>query len=148
MSLTITVTPGRVRRAVEAVGRITAGERILADQLTGHEIAEVMALFRPWRVGEFLEADDLRVYDDKLYKINQDHTTQAGWLPPDESALYTEVAPPGTIPEWSPREGAHDAFRIGEKVTHNGRLWLSHHDSNGWEPGTVDASIWEDIGPA
>ena len=31
--------------------------------------------------------------------------------------------------------GAHDAYNIGDKVTHNGKTWVSDVDNNVWEPG-------------
>ena len=32
-------------------------------------------------------------------------------------------------------KGAHDAYNIGDKVTHNGKTWVSDVDNNVWEPG-------------
>ena len=31
--------------------------------------------------------------------------------------------------------GAHDAYNIGDKVTHNGKTWVSDVDNNVWEQG-------------
>ena len=38
-------------------------------------------------------------------------------------------------PEWVQPTGAHDAYNIGDKVTHNGKTWVSDVDNNVWEPG-------------
>lgn len=43
--------------------------------------------------------------------------------------------------------GAHDAYTLGNEVTHNGGLWRSLWAVNVWEPGTVDGA-WERIGDA
>ena len=47
--------------------------------------------------------------------------------------------------EWAQPTGAHDAYGIGDEVTHNGHLWRSTADGNVWAPGTVGAP-WEDLG--
>mgnify|MGYP002737464175 CR=1 FL=1 len=43
--------------------------------------------------------------------------------------------------------GAHDAYTLGNEVTHNGGLWRSRWAVNVWEPGTVDGA-WERVGDA
>lgn len=52
---------------------------------------------------------------------------------------------PEGAPEWVQPTGAHDAYGIGDEVTHNGHLWRSATDGNVWEPGTGGAP-WEDLG--
>ena len=36
---------------------------------------------------------------------------------------------------WTQPTGAHDAYPLGAKVTHNGRTWTSTVAANVWEPG-------------
>lgn len=43
-------------------------------------------------------------------------------------------------PEWVQPTGAHDAYNIGDIVSHNGQLWISTVASNVWEPGAYG---WE-----
>lgn len=38
-------------------------------------------------------------------------------------------------PEWVQPLGAHDAYILGAKVTHNGKKWVSNIANNVWEPG-------------
>lgn len=38
-------------------------------------------------------------------------------------------------PEWVQPLGSHDAYSKGDKVTHNGKKWVSDVDNNVWEPG-------------
>lgn len=48
------------------------------------------------------------------------------------------VEPPEdeAISEWVQPTGTHDAYQLGEKVTHSGSVWVSVHDgANTWEPG-------------
>lgn len=50
----------------------------------------------------------------------------------DESG---EEIPSEEYPEWVQPTGAHDAYGIGAKVTHNGEKWISNTANNTWEPG-------------
>ena len=47
------------------------------------------------------------------------------------------VAPDGTvtIPAWIQPTGAHDAYALGARVTHNGQAWESTIAGNIWAPG-------------
>lgn len=36
---------------------------------------------------------------------------------------------------WVQPTGAHDAYPLGTKVTHNGKTWTSATAANVWEPG-------------
>ena len=44
-------------------------------------------------------------------------------------------APAGGVPQWVQPTGAHDAYNMGDLVTHNGQTWMSDVDANVWEPG-------------
>ena len=48
---------------------------------------------------------------------------------------------------YSQPTGAHDAYTLGNEVTHDGGLWRSLWVVNVWEPGTVDGA-WERVGDA
>lgn len=45
-------------------------------------------------------------------------------------------------PQWVQPAGAHDAFKIGDRVTHNGERWISLINANVYVPGS-DARWWE-----
>ena len=62
--------------------------------------------------------------------------------PKDVPALMVKVEDEGgeeipseEYPEWVQPTGAHDAYGIGAKVTHNGEKWISNTANNTWEPG-------------
>lgn len=44
-----------------------------------------------WVAGEAVKAGDLRDYLGIVYRCNQPHTTQAGWIPPSTPALWSVV---------------------------------------------------------
>ena len=60
--------------------------------------------------------------------------------PPEEApSLFVkegeETNPDEEYKEWIQPTGAHDAYGIGAKVTHNGEKWISNTANNTWEPG-------------
>lgn len=46
-----------------------------------------------------------------------------------------EPNPDDEYKEWVQPTGAHDAYGLGAKVTHNGEKWISNTANNTWEPG-------------
>lgn len=44
-------------------------------------------------------------------------------------------APETGLPQWVQPTGVHDAYQIGDRVTHNGQTWTSTAANNVWEPG-------------
>lgn len=120
------------------------------DDLTEAELIQIMRRYREWEPGITITAEDLPfalTYDNVLYQVNQPHTTQADWLPGQGTdALYSPITPEGHIDEWSPRQGSHDAYRLGDRVLHGGHEWESLHDANVWEPGTVGTEgLWVQV---
>lgn len=101
---------------------------------------QTMDMFPYWRTGLTITQDDITngkhryQYNGKLYKCVQAHTTQADWTPDKTPALWVEVSL-DEFPEWKQPAGAHDAYKKGDKVTHNGKKWSSDVDANVWEPG-------------
>ena len=71
------------------------------------------------------------------------------WEPPvvepDDPDPVPEPEPepePETYPEWVQPTGSHDAYAVGDKVSHNGKNWQSTASGNVWEPGVYG---WEEI---
>lgn len=80
-------------------------------------------------------------YNGKLYQLIQPHTPQSDWAPDITPALWKEVSLE-EWPEWKQPAGAHDAYKKDDKVTHNGKKWISTADSNVWEPGVYG---WSEV---
>ena len=91
-------------------------------------------LFPMWTIGRAYAVDDRVQYGGALYKCVQAHTSQADWTPDATPALWVAVSIE-EYPEWVQPTGAHDAYNKGDKVTHNGKTWVSDVDNNVWEPG-------------
>lgn len=103
------------------------------DETTAGEHKEMFPEWQPdveYTVGQY------RRYGDKLYRCVQAHTSQTGWEPDNAASLWSIAADPAKEwPEWSQPLGAHDAYALGAKVSHNGKHWTSDVDNNVWEPG-------------
>ena len=98
---------------------------------------EAVWLFPLWAVGVAYSVGERIQYDGKLYKVVQAHTSQADWTPPTVPALFTEVAPSGTIPVWKQPTGAQDAYNKGDKVYYPAKgddIYRSTVENNVWEP--------------
>ena len=105
--------------------------------LPDEDAIEAVELFENWKPGQdYIVGKRIR-YIDKLYKVNQAHTSQSDWTPDITPALYTEVAKPGEIPVWRQPTGAQDAYNTGDKVhfpTAFDPVYESTIDNNVWSP--------------
>jgi len=105
--------------------------------LPDEDAIEAVELFENWKPGQdYIVGKRIR-YIDKLYKVNQAHTSQSDWTPDITPALYTEVAKPGEIPVWRQPTGAQDAYNTGDKVhfpTASDPVYESTIDNNVWSP--------------
>lgn len=59
--------------------------------LTDAQALEVIDLYDEWAVNKQVYAGNRIQFEGKLYKVLQDHTTQADWTPDVTPALYVEV---------------------------------------------------------
>jgi hypothetical protein len=109
--------------------------------LTDEKAMECARLYSPWQVGKNYTAGERLAFgvngigDPQLYKVNQDHVSQAGWLPDTNPALYTAIGLDSDgYPVWSKPTGAHDAYNKGDVVNYNGILYESLIDGNVHSP--------------
>lgn len=113
-----------------------------AVSLPDEDALDAPEMYPHWREYMTLAVNDRIYYRDKLYRVVQAHTTQAGWEPDIAPALFTEVAKPGEIPDWKQPTGAQDAYMTGDKVRYDGKVWVSTVDSNVWQPGVYG---WDEV---
>lgn len=83
-------------------------------------------------------------YNDALYRCLQSHTSQASWTPEASPSLWVLIDDPAIEwPEWKQPTGAHDAYDLNAKVSHNGKKWISQIAANTTEPG-ADERYWKE----
>ena len=105
--------------------------------LTDEQALTVPIIFPAWR-GDSISyvVGDRVIYGEVLYKCLQAHTSQSTWTPTDASSLWAKVLipTPSEIPEWE-QPSSTNPYAKGDKVRHNGKIWISTVDNNVWEPG-------------
>lgn len=129
---------------LEQAQAIRASMDAAAVVLTDEQAAEAPMIFRPWSGdGVAYAADDRRQYVGILYKCLMAHTSQAAWNPADAPSLWARVLipTPGEIPAWEQPDSTNP-YAKGDKVTHNGKTWVSTVDGNVWKPGVYG---WEEV---
>lgn len=117
--------------------------RTAAVTLSDEEALSVSMLFETWdETDHFLEG---RIYQYKndIYRCLKEHDKQASWTPDEAHSIFVRVRPEGEILEWEPvQPGVNEPYSKGDKVTHNGKTWISDVDNNVWEPGVYG---WSEV---
>jgi len=103
------------------------------------DIEKYGVFFEIWEPGIVVVAGKFYWHEEVLYRCITSHTTQSDWEPQTVPALFTPVRDTGQgggQPDaWVQPIGSEDAYQIGDRVTHNGQIWVSTHANNVWEPG-------------
>lgn len=126
--------------------------QMFAASLSDEQALEVATMYDAWQSGKAYKKGDFLVYgvnwvgDPQLYKVVQDHTSQAGWTPEAAISLYVPIGlDDDGYPIWSQPTGAHDAYNTGDIVNYNGVLYKSLIDGNVYAPNAYPAG-WEVVG--
>lgn len=134
---------------LQAAEQLRRALQIFAQTLSDDEAMEVSTLYPKYEVGRAYKTDELFTYgtnsvgDTQLYRVVQDHTSQADWAPDATASLYSAIGlTDAGYPIWSQPTGAHDAYNIGDIVDYNGTLYKSLIDGNVYSPEAYPAG-WE-----
>lgn len=119
-------------------------ERAILDYASDEDAYTMRYLYPEWSGdGITYKTNDRLMYNDKFYKVLQDHTSQSDWTPDTASSLYVEIADPSNeYPEFKQPTGAHDAYAKGDKVTFEGNHYVSLIDANVYSPTDYPAG-WQ-----
>lgn len=112
-----------------------------STSLSDEDALEAVELYPLWKTGTAYAVDERIRYGETLYRCVQAHTSQDDWTPDVTPALWTVVSL-DEFPEWVQPTGAQDAYRIGDKVSHNDKHWVNTLDYNTYEPGVYG---WDEI---
>lgn len=122
-----------VRAAMDAAGAALTDE----IALTATAIYPMWATDKNYTIGDRIQHNSI------LYKCVQAHTSQADWTPDVTPALWVRVS----IEEWPEfvkPTGAHDAYAKGDKITFEGKHYISLIDANVYSPVEYPAG-WEEV---
>lgn len=105
-------------------------------ELPDEEAVKIPLMYGEWNPNGYKYKKGNRfTYNDKFYKVLLYHTSQADWTPDTASSLYVEISDPSVeYPDFKQPTGAHDAYAKGDKVTYNGKHYISTMDNNVWSP--------------
>ena len=113
-----------------------------ATSLTDEDALQAVELFPQWVVEHAYVVGERLQYNGVLYRVAQAHTSQADWTPDITPALFVAVS----LDEWPDfvqPTGAHDAYKKGDKVTFNGKHYISLIDANVYSPAVYPAG-WQE----
>lgn len=117
--------------------------KALREAVNDEQAALAIDLYPQWAIDVKYEIGDRVLYDSVLYKVLQAHTSQADWMPDVSVSLFAKILipDPTVIPEWKQPESTNPYMK-GDKVTHNGKTWVSNIDNNVWEPSVYG---WDEV---
>ena len=106
--------------------------RLATDEVS----LQVPNLYPTWRENVTYALNDRVLYNGTLYKVLQTHTAQPDWAPDVAVSLFAKVLIPNenVITEWEQPDSTNP-YMAGDKVSHNGKTWVSTINNNVWEPG-------------
>ena len=133
----------------QAMEQFRRALQMFAASLDDDRAMEVATIYDPWCEGKAYCAGDYVTYgvnsvgDPQLYRVVQEHTSQADWTPDVTPSLYDAIGlDERGYPVWSAPTGAHDAYNTGDIVDYNGTLYKSLMDGNTYSPDAYPAG-WE-----
>ena len=117
----------------------------LADNLTDEQAVQVPLIFEAWQVGVNYKVGKKLVYEEVLYKVLQDHTSQETWTPKDAPSLFARVLVDdgGAVLDWVQPDSTNPYMK-GDRVKFEGKIYESLIDSNVWSP-TAYPTGWKEI---
>ncbi len=126
---------------IEAVRKMLASSVV---ELSDEDALNVAALYPTWssKIGQTVNVGERYWYDGKLYKVIQSHMVLENWTPDASASLFVEVS----IEEWPEFVqpiGQQDSYMTGDKVTYNGKHYISLMDYNVYSPDAYQQG-WEE----
>ena len=128
------ITRARMQKIIESLVA-------LRDSASDEQAYYASAIYPAWVTDHDYSVGDRVQDEDILYKCIQAHTSQASWRPSLTPALWVRISIE-EWPEWIQPIGAHDAYSLGDKVSHTEKHWVSTIDYNTYEPGVYG---WNEV---
>lgn len=137
----------------ESASKINEALDAIKEALPDETASKHITLFDTWKTGTKYTANERIVYDGKLYKVLQTHTSQDDWTPNKASSLFAEILTStvndnGIVTENDVKEWTHpdstNPYKQGDKVKFNGKTYESLIDNNVWSPEAYPAG-WKEV---
>lgn len=150
-------------KAIKVAQSQQAETILLTSELTDEQRQVMLGQFPHLEIGKVYEAGEILNYNGKLYKVIQNHRSQSDWFPDSTPALYTEFRNAKTVVESTDPDtgeiieeevevisdfvqptGAHDSYKLGDKVRFNEKIYESLIDNNAYSPETYPQG-WKEV---
>ena len=108
-------------------------------------ISEHPSLFPTWTENWVGKAGTILMDEGRLYKSIHTITNVAQNTKPSTTpSMWTAISDPTVeYPEWVPPIGAHDTYNSGDKVSYEGKNYISTVDGNVWQPNVYGWEVVE-----
>lgn len=135
------IKDSKSNKAISSIVFVQMSQEGTLDDVT---ISEHPDMFPLWNENWTGKAGTILKDGDRLYRSIHDITNVAQNTKPSETpSMWTPIGnPEEEYPEWSQPLGAHDAYALGSKVSHNNKKWVSTAKDNIWVPGVYG---WEEV---
>lgn len=102
---------------------------------TDEQAYEVTILYPEWKDCTPYNVGERVLYNDVLYKVLIAHTAQGDWTPDVAHSLFAKVliVDENVVPEWEQPDSTNP-YMAGDKVSYNGKTYVSTVDNNVWAP--------------
>ena len=125
---------------------------ILSKDLNEAQKKNILDQYEDWEIGVGYKVDQKVKYNGKVFEVVQGHTSQGDWTPENTPALFKEYlnteikhedgSTTEVVSEFKQPLGAHDAYKQGDKVSFNGKVYKSKNDGNVHSP-EANPQGWE-----
>ena len=116
------------------------------NSITDNEAVYIPEVFPVWSPNSISYKKGQRIfYNNVLYKVLTEHTSQETWTPENAPSLFVKVIDSinGEIPEWQ-QPSADNAYMKGDRVKFDGKIYESLLDNNVWSPSAYPAG-WKEV---
>jgi hypothetical protein len=108
-----------------------------SGSISEEDIVKFPEVFKEWETNTHYVIGQIRWYNDpnELYMCDIEHDSQEGWTPDVVSMWHRIGNPNEEYSPWIPPAGSTGVYKLGAKVSHKDKKWVSTVDNNSWEPG-------------
>lgn len=144
---------GSIDTLAQGSAQIMEAISAVRESLDDATASKHIKLFDSWQNAKLYTAGERIVYDGKLYKVLQGHTSQEDWTPDKAPSLFSEVltstvSDDGAVTEDDIKDWAQpdstNAYKTGDKVRYNGKTYESTIDNNVWSPEAYPTG-WKEV---
>lgn len=146
---TLNAIQTKATRMMLAGGNVTAAQneyQVALMSISDDAALKMPDYFPTWDGdGHQYAVGDRVVYNDVLYKVLQDHTSQSTWAPDAAPSLFAKVltSTTGEPLPWEQPDSTNP-YMTGDRVIFDGKIYESMQDNNVWSPADYPAG-WKEV---